>query len=115
MNIELAKQVLDFVSQHPEKHNQLWWMGREDSYDHNDDVNVCGTTGCIAGWTVIFATGKATLREACRDLGHGTFDTDAAAAEALGIDRGVADDIFYTNDRERAIEKFAALIEREST
>jgi hypothetical protein len=40
-NIPLLEQVMAFIKDHPEKHDQGTW------------INDCGTAACFAGWTVL--------------------------------------------------------------
>lgn len=106
MNIELAQKVHGFLTEHPERHDQVHWAS-----DISADFNECGTTGCIAGWTVILHTGKRTLREAVNALGHSAFNTDIAAAQVLEIDEDDASRIFYSDNDRVALERLADLIE----
>lgn len=62
-NRELATRVLDQITNHPESWDQeRWWTwgGDEDDqgpyvYDILRTLDECGTTGCVAGWTVAVA------------------------------------------------------------
>jgi hypothetical protein len=44
-NAELAYRVLDYVTAHPEQHDQATWFRQTG----------CGTVACFAGWTVALA------------------------------------------------------------
>lgn len=104
-NAELAYKVLDHIDAHPESWDQEDWYRKE----------ACGTVACFAGWAVEFERYDVALSEeqtATLDVpahrfgrhvvgaaGRRTFRD--AAAEALGIDDGQADDLFEgSNSRE---------------
>ncbi len=55
---ELAEKVLEYVTAHPELHDQRNWIS-------NSAVspNRCGTTACLAGWAVVL-NAKNTERPA---------------------------------------------------
>jgi hypothetical protein len=42
-NVEKCEEVLQFIKDHPEKHDQRTWGYKSD----------CGTTACFAGWTAV--------------------------------------------------------------
>lgn len=67
MNTELARRVLDHVRMNPEQHDQ----------DHWGERNECGTSACIAGWTIILSE---------RDTWH-SVNSSEATHQLLGIDR----------------------------
>lgn len=77
---ELAQAVLDHVTKHPEKHKQSTWVvggTAEDYYDPK--INECGTTACLAGWTVLLNAPDGVTRAE---------DARVRIAEELGIDFG---------------------------
>lgn len=72
-NVPLMREVSQWLWQHPERHNQNRWLllhdwlphvatrdveGRTEQVLPVGDFEVilsCGTTGCLAGWTVVLA------------------------------------------------------------
>jgi hypothetical protein len=61
MNKDIAEKVLQYVIDHPEKHDQSMIMVQspETCLSKINPVNDCGSQGCIAGWaTVIGETGE---------------------------------------------------------
>lgn len=107
LNIELAEKVLQQVEQHPETHDQNHWMRR----------NSCGTTACLAGWTVSIAasdhepdweedlveTGAEYAEEVIvpgRDVYRAI---SVLAAELLGMDFDDAFRMFHVMDARAAI------------
>lgn len=71
---KLAEAVLRHVLAHPEQHFQGTWTNRK--YEPVD----CGTTACLAGWTVILnANPGETPVRAARRLGRGDFESTALA------------------------------------
>jgi hypothetical protein len=54
-----AYATLDFIEDHPDKHNQHTWVNRGieanpiGSIDLHGVMESCGTTACYAGWTVL--------------------------------------------------------------
>jgi len=105
MNIELMRRVRDQITAFPEKWDQHSWASEE-----TDDFSECGTTACIAGWAVALHTGESNLVKAAAKLGHSAWDTDLAAAKALGLDAGEARGLFYTYSHERALDVLETLI-----
>lgn len=59
--VPLAQRVRDQIVQHPESHNQKVWV-QETS---------CGTTACVAGWTVILAGATPALDRDISSSWHG--------------------------------------------
>lgn len=54
-NIALLNRVMDYIEGHPERHNQLAWIGED-----------CGTVACFAGWTVLLHHGVTSYPQAQR-------------------------------------------------
>jgi hypothetical protein len=50
-NAELAYRVLDYVTAHPEQHDQGFYVSRLDAT--NQPGPLCGTVACFAGWTCL--------------------------------------------------------------
>jgi hypothetical protein len=127
---ELAEKVLAKVAEHPEQHRQAIWVEAADSRI-SDEVNLCGTRACLAGWAVLLnrepgETPMQTLWRLGEHFGFGD-DTDweRVAVKLLLPDRPIIvngegcdeyderqyalTDAFYTGcggNAERAIENF---------
>lgn len=88
MNTELFKKIHDIIQTDPEGFDMWTWEGLKD-YEHP----ACGTTRCVAGWAVHFASGEGGLYI----VGERVEWTPGvlALAERLGVDfagrRPVAD------------------------
>lgn len=119
LNIELAEKVLKQVTEHPETHNQEEWTFRGPG---------CGTTACLAGWTVYFAHPDAKLvwrvdpysavgaESATSVVINGEAHTISEAARlALNLGEYDADHLFLELDRDEAIELLELYIEEAKT
>lgn len=56
-NVELLNQVMDFIEEHPENHEQsyIWHQGSTPKMlERVLRKTECGSTGCFAGWAVHF-------------------------------------------------------------
>lgn len=116
VNIELAEKVLKQVTEHPETHEQLTWGYR----------TPCGTTACLAGWTVVFGAlpvyrAECGERAEFGDLIRAAVDSsseegfvDDVAAELLGMDEETASSIFFAPNRV-AISLFEEWLEEAKT
>lgn len=51
----LAQVILGYITEHPERHDQGEWTNLDDKYDSEEQVEACGTTGCVAGYSVLFS------------------------------------------------------------
>lgn len=56
LNVDLAERVLELITEHPDLHNQEIWH--------------CGSTSCIAGWTVTLAAVEGVEWTKPGDPGH---------------------------------------------
>lgn len=92
-----AYRVLDFIEAHPKKHDQTMWVnvtGRDVLPEAVDD---CGTTGCVAGWTVLLE--GLTIYH--YDRVHNSSEwaglglVPRVAADLLGLDDEEMHDLFY--------------------
>jgi hypothetical protein len=66
--IERAYELLDFLKNHPDSHDQEHWLYRiapaiGEPMTAARALNECGTTACAAGWTVLLAGGEIVLHE----------------------------------------------------
>lgn len=106
-NIEKLREEVDFVAFNPEKHNQKHWFKENDSE--------CGTTGCLAGWTVAHEKDKLEFinKESWHEPAgyHYVKSTESgyeilirdAAASVLGLTEDQAHYFFHEH---RTIEDF---------
>jgi hypothetical protein len=98
---ELAAAVVAVVEQHPEQHDQ----GKV----------TCGTTACLAGWTIALAHGLSTESELPKwaDLIGEDGDPAFAAMQLLNLDPGREDEfidrVFINFSADDAISAFIEL------
>lgn len=74
---ELAEKVLEYVTAHPELHDQKTWHSTPAT-----SLNRCGTTACLAGWAV-FLNAKNPGRSASgilREVRTELFDGEAVSS-----------------------------------
>lgn len=105
LNIDLAQQVLDHVTNHPEEHCQGGWGYRDP---------VCGTSACIGGWTCIYGTPELAEQDEFGLLKSMDGKPGYRAAQLLGLEddyHWLLINIFGEWNDERAILKFRFLIE----
>ena len=93
-NVELLEKTMQFIKDHPEKHNQAEW---------------CGTAQCFAGWAVELA-GYAH-GEGFEDMGlfdspwsEKVLTTREAATDLLGLTEAEADTLFAADNTRDALE-----------
>jgi hypothetical protein len=104
LNRELAAKVRDQIADHPETHNQRWWIRRI----AQDVGDYCQTTACAAGWAVLLGDPTATPVFRGREstsviLPDGTGrGYSEYAAELLGIDRDMR---FYLFGENRTVDE----------
>ena len=92
VNTELAAQVYNHITLHPEAHDQEVVA---EGVDYLPNGNVCGTTACIAGWTCAYAGKLEGVKDIYgRDdyIDHSDWFEDAR--EALGISVRLAEELF---------------------
>lgn len=106
MNAEqraLGEIVLDHLIQHPEQHDQTSFGWRDE----------CGTTACVAGWTIIFAEQQGMQINWGPNGGIGVLSTVhmpdgnclvpfVAAWKLLGLEYDQAERLFYGMDEDQA-------------
>lgn len=116
-NVELGKKVLEFITTHPERHNQNDWF--------EESSSECGTTACVAGWTCIIGLDLPLEEEegepcdcGCEGPGGITYyyyppvgRWDGAGQELLGISDEMAVALFTRTNDETALAALAALTE----
>src|SRR3982751_4566534 len=116
-NTQAAQAALDYLTEHPEKHNQASWVDApwslpadisefetiftEDGYQTvtpAEVVNLCDTTMCVAGTVQFLHRGWVNGRTAPID-----------GAAYLGLDGAQAHFLFYDATNEEAIDGLTAI------
>ena len=112
-NKTLMQNILDFITEHPEEHDQITFESTAEDTSYLLDIpeEECHTTRCIAGWAFImsypFSTGLSGAAQS-----HYAGDSDMSdpddyrtgAAELLGLSEDEALELFYEASNEEAIE-----------
>ena len=122
-NAELAYRVLDLATANGDRFDMGGWgWGPDISVgldELTDDGAECGTSACLAGWTVALHSYRVGSDASVYDA-HGNrlgSKADAVAAELLGLTEDEADRLFYApNDSidSRVAEIFGPRPERAS-
>lgn len=109
-NLPLLREILAYIDEHPEQHNQDWWAHAEEG---------CGTTYCVAGWAVHlrgysiewapFGDGEYQA-DYCRDVNGDRRLIGAAAMELLGLTDGEATQLFTGCDNRDEVRDVAERI-----
>ncbi len=100
MNTELAEKVLDHVLLYPEQHDQDVYGGK----------NSCGTTGCIAGWSMLLSGYTHIMEVFYRPNGFSVFEPFHEGQKLLGLNDEEARTVFYTFDNASAIKRLQELV-----
>ncbi len=80
LNTELFKKIHKQITEHPEAHDQGSWEGKRPA---------CGTTRCVAGWALHFATDGAEVFHRNEYSVVDAFSPEVEAlAERLGVRMG---------------------------
>jgi hypothetical protein len=104
----LSGVILDYITKHPEKHDQSDWF--KGNYDP-DATNSCGTTACVAGYAILFSNDPrfkyeknvdgryelVTIKPKSNDVFF-----DDAGMELLGLASIDASILFYETNNEQA-------------
>jgi hypothetical protein len=100
----LAYTVLDYIEDHPERHDQDTWItvggGLPTITDRNTRTTVenadCGATCCFAGWAVLL-NGDTIASGSLVYNSNGRFvsNIDIYARHLLGLTPDEADELFY--------------------
>jgi hypothetical protein len=113
-NAELAYRVLDAVNANPANFDMDTWV--RVSPDHNTvgleqlTGPACGTTACFAGWTVALSGYEMTRdREVVKANRMVSPSVGAFAAELLGLDDDVRDDLFCADSQDFGEELVAEI------
>lgn len=100
-----AYRTLDYITSHPERHDQGWWLDLGDDADVSiqyTDLDLdgaeghCGTTACAAGWTVLLA--GHTISEGWKVTALDDEHVHGVAAQILGLTSGEAEALFFDAD-----------------
>jgi hypothetical protein len=121
-----AVELWAFLTEHPDSHDQAWWIlrfgVRDSQLDADEPLTAaralaeCGTTACAAGWTALLAGGTFYGK-----FGYMPDGSEGSAYELgknlLGLDTLEADQLFYKSltldDVGKAIENiFGVTLER---
>ncbi len=86
-NVDNLVTVRSLISMHPERHCQDTFFSHSDS----NPITDCGTTACVAGWTV------AMLGMTSDDIFAASpyVSTSCIARDALGLSDEEADKLFF--------------------
>lgn len=116
----LAQKILDQVDRQPETLYMGTWETVDLEHLYNwktgERVEECGTTRCIAGWAVHFASCPQedvfhAMSRVAQELGlERTFE--AVAGRLLGLDQFDASRLFFEADEEEAVHFLRARIQR---
>lgn len=119
---ERAYELLDFLKNHPEHHDQNHWVlpapGERvtpmQPMTASRALARCGTTACAAGWTVLLAGGQMVEQQPGATFVEGLdgmdgFMVPGAASVLLGLSGEEAEVLFYWAE---SLEDVAAGIER---
>lgn len=101
---ERCALVADIIEQHPERHDQVVWVGAVRTVDDPDVGTIrlvaaagsCGTAACVAGWAV-----AASPVELVGEI----HDWVSAGARALGLDYHLAALVFDGASKREKIVK----------
>jgi hypothetical protein len=96
VNINLLDQVVGFLEKNPKAWFQSEWIRQANllpvKIEGLEDFENCGTTGCVAGWTVAIADPAFAKT-------HSDDDIAQRAEELLGLNAADASAIFnYTHE-----------------
>lgn len=96
-----AQAILDYHLMNPGLHDQTTWFETPDNKAIITEENVCGTTMCIAGTSILLKEGMRGLNAQGRYLQRGQYN--------LGLTYEEADNLFYTTTNEQAMDAVRAI------
>lgn len=99
---DMATDVLAYIEQYPERHNQEHFIDGDIKNLEKDAAN-CGTTMCIAGTANFIKNGRLAV----------DIDSETEATELLGLDMGEAQTLFYEMNEDRALAKLKKIAKGE--
>lgn len=94
----LRRTVADYLTAHPEVHDQSEWGFDMNAEDHS--IHVCGMAACVAGWAVRFSDPEVVFAlrlEWMREIGHPLGPYTYLASRLLGLDEHDARDLCLEN------------------
>ncbi|MCY3933501.1 MAG: hypothetical protein OXH70_17465 [Acidobacteria bacterium] len=109
MNIERCEQLLEFCSTLPVKH-EPFPSGRffdMSSWFHHHE---CGTSGCLAGWSIAMFGNEAQKWALANPAESDEPEWEEEAALLLGLPLAIAEQLFHIKDETRALERLRSLI-----
>jgi hypothetical protein len=110
-----AQDILDYIETHPHQHQQANWvnvitnvsstlMESLNNMVIDDDPNVCNTTMCVAGTSVLLKEGsQALISHTSKD------DFDVVAGGYLGLNDIESEMLFYCWDNAYALDMLRAV------
>lgn len=114
-NRDVARQVLEIITEHPENHDQSTWC---EPGVHSllyistvEDVTGCGTTMCVAGWAALVDEYKIDTSLDLAVKGRSRMTIRAAGERALGVDFRLVNELFYLANNRRAVDILTQLAE----
>jgi hypothetical protein len=107
--IAILREVIKLVEEEPRKLDMNRWAVQIPEYKRNDTAPVCGTIGCIAGWTVMLHITEQQKMEALKESETRSFQValedivnaysiEEAARDILNIDSYASDQLFYVEN-----------------
>lgn len=125
--VAALQKTLDFITEHPERHDQSTWVAGRPVEDFSVDVEPdlpsgCGTYGCVAGWLAMqntaaipeeawqplydYKNGQWTDQIVGYDFNYNLFPVVSVARDVLGVDDersdGLIEQLF---DSDRTLEE----------
>jgi hypothetical protein len=88
-----AQEVLDYIHEHPERHDQNHWIKDPDSTG-------CGTSMCVAGTATWLEHGSKAIH----------LDSEIEASKLFGLSYWECQVLFYDMDKERAVQKLKKVV-----
>jgi hypothetical protein len=112
INVPLLRKELEYITAHPEEHDQLIWLR-----NRFEGENRCGTAGCLAGnavlhagrvegWTDVKYDGRKYVVGPTRYFPSGGSWTDVGA-ELFGLNTDQAIDLFDETNTLRRMWRLA--------
>lgn len=121
-NMEKLDRVLRFIEEHPENYYQGVWANHitepgAEYHAPTPEANWCGTTACLAGWTVLLEGRHLAWRQFTRTsvadasaVAISGRPIRAVAEEILELEPHQADYLFYSSRTAAQIEAAVELL-----
>ena len=101
-----AQEILDQIHAEPSSHDQS-------TFASPSDVNSCGTTACVAGWSAMLSGwSMADVQHAALLEIH---KLEKTAQSNLGLTDGEANYLFYAVREESAVQALKKIVAAEET